>query len=63
MSHEHFALRNASEEGLNLLMSFGAGSLVLMLALVGFLLWRETRSATARSKPRVVRRTRKVKRR
>lgn len=63
MSHEHFALRAASPEGLTLLVSFGAASLVLMLALVGFLLWRDRRSGAGKSESRPARRARKVKRR
>jgi O-antigen ligase len=41
MSHEMFKLARASEKELDLLVAGGAIGAVIMLALLGFLLWRD----------------------
>lgn len=51
MSHEHFNLRRASPEVLDLVVIGGGAGLLVMVSLIGFLIWRDKRRGLGKPKP------------
>jgi uncharacterized iron-regulated membrane protein len=63
VTHELFKVQNASHETLGTILVGGAVGALILLALVGFLIWRDKRKGIGKPRLRPPRRARKPRRR